>query len=629
MEKQTQTGTPEPAAETGFGFPPRRKSPLKSETYRTLLKIFSLCQDLPEKAAQEQRPDDYGADESGKASDKDAPALTVLDDSLAQRDAAVDGICEDIGCKENRGLTETQVAIDGIDNMMGMEVDEEFLKQSKPMVGDYGKEQGLGDKGFDQAQQLLMDELQHAIKGNQELVNNSNCNIFGNEVAEENRSAAAVDGVVFGNQEKRTVLQPVGMGEFRSAGQQLVREEHHEQNVSKIFNSPMDKSVAGEVSNPGGGCKGKSSLESAGELGILYERSQKKFELEKPFSTTSTVTSSSHMIENGEREEGEISGLLEVDDRSAVMSLEEGEFLEDKRISEHVTDGNLPPMNEKSKSNVVGSDSLEGNRFDNANYSREAVAKESARIDNVCKRKIVTYEDPLLADEAPRFKNRKISHEASEQMAGNGDKKQESKRKRKKRKDGGSTEEKKGKGHKEQEKSTGVREQEKLAKDEIGHPITITRLMDLDAESADQNATGSQSIASEKKNADICNNSKRGGSKESKKMKKRKKRAERNRELGVKRLKLRPVLIPKPVVHCRHYLKGRCHEGEKCKFSHDVVPLTKSQPCCHFARHSCMKGENCPFDHQLSKYPCSNYATKGFCIRGESCMFSHKVPSRK
>ncbi|XP_028774206.1 uncharacterized protein LOC114731235 isoform X3 [Neltuma alba] len=114
-----------------------------------------------------------------------------------------------------------------------------------------------------------------------------------------------------------------------------------------------------------------------------------------------------------------------------------------------------------------------------------------------------------------------------------------------------------------------------------------------------------------------------------KKEKKRKKRAEKNRKLGVKRLKLQPVQKPKTITYCRHYLKGRCHEGDKCKFSHDIVPLTKSKPCCHFARHSCMKGDDCPFDHELSKYPCSNFVSKGSCSRGNACMFSHQMPTKQ
>ncbi|KAL0283917.1 UNVERIFIED_CONTAM: Zinc finger CCCH domain-containing protein 65 [Sesamum angustifolium] len=70
-------------------------------------------------------------------------------------------------------------------------------------------------------------------------------------------------------------------------------------------------------------------------------------------------------------------------------------------------------------------------------------------------------------------------------------------------------------------------------------------------------------------------------------------------------------------------------KGEKCKFSHDTVPLTKSKPCGHFARHSCMKGDDCPFDHQLSKYPCNNYAANGFCSRGSDCLFSHEILAKQ
>ncbi|KAK3025780.1 hypothetical protein RJ639_041936 [Escallonia herrerae] len=116
------------------------------------------------------------------------------------------------------------------------------------------------------------------------------------------------------------------------------------------------------------------------------------------------------------------------------------------------------------------------------------------------------------------------------------------------------------------------------------------------------------------------------GKKRKEEEKERIKRAETNRKLGVKRLKLQPVLKPKTVKLCRHYIHGRCQEGEKCKYSHDTIPLTKSKPCCHFARKSCMKGDDCPFDHQLSKYPCNSLLTSGFCSRGADCFFSHEMP---
>jgi hypothetical protein len=61
-----------------------------------------------------------------------------------------------------------------------------------------------------------------------------------------------------------------------------------------------------------------------------------------------------------------------------------------------------------------------------------------------------------------------------------------------------------------------------------------------------------------------------------KRAKARIKRAQERIALGVKKLKLKPVAPkPKPIKYCRHYLKGRCHEGDKCKFSHDTIPETK------------------------------------------------------
>ncbi|KAF3783126.1 Zinc finger CCCH domain-containing protein 7 [Nymphaea thermarum] len=110
---------------------------------------------------------------------------------------------------------------------------------------------------------------------------------------------------------------------------------------------------------------------------------------------------------------------------------------------------------------------------------------------------------------------------------------------------------------------------------------------------------------------------------------KKQKRAEMNKKLGVKKLKL-PISVPKPkpVSLCRFYMHGQCRQGKECKFSHDAVPLTKSQPCIYFANRSqpCLKGDACPFDHDLSKYPCHKFVQTGFCIRGDNCLFSHKLP---
>ncbi|CAA7402908.1 unnamed protein product [Spirodela intermedia] len=137
--------------------------------------------------------------------------------------------------------------------------------------------------------------------------------------------------------------------------------------------------------------------------------------------------------------------------------------------------------------------------------------------------------------------------------------------------------------------------------------------------------------ASEMKDAKVLEKTKRGplteSRKEKKKLAKKRKRAETNKKLGVKRLKLEMPPKTRKVMLCSFYQKGRCQKGDLCKFSHDMIPDTKSMPCTFFARGTCLKGDNCPFDHELSKYPCHNYASEGRCNRGENCLFSHKLPT--
>ena len=48
----------------------------------------------------------------------------------------------------------------------------------------------------------------------------------------------------------------------------------------------------------------------------------------------------------------------------------------------------------------------------------------------------------------------------------------------------------------------------------------------------------------------------------------RKRRAEKNRALGVKRLKIHPVATPKKITYCHHYLKGRCQQVVQCSLSY-------------------------------------------------------------
>ncbi|XP_020598831.1 zinc finger CCCH domain-containing protein 7 isoform X2 [Phalaenopsis equestris] len=114
-----------------------------------------------------------------------------------------------------------------------------------------------------------------------------------------------------------------------------------------------------------------------------------------------------------------------------------------------------------------------------------------------------------------------------------------------------------------------------------------------------------------------------------KKIAKKRKRAQKNREQGVKKLKLHAIVKPKEVKYCNFYRMGRCQQGDLCKFSHDLIPLTKSMPCKYFVSNSCLRGDDCPYDHELSKYPCLNYLSSGSCNRGDRCKFSHKLTDSK
>ncbi|CAK9159204.1 unnamed protein product [Ilex paraguariensis] len=126
---------------------------------------------------------------------------------------------------------------------------------------------------------------------------------------------------------------------------------------------------------------------------------------------------------------------------------------------------------------------------------------------------------------------------------------------------------------------------------ESGSPAACVTNLALHGKISGENDTEIEGPGSTEKDEGVNNKKKKRiltkERKTKKKKKERIKRAEKNRKLGVKRLKLQPILKPKTVAYCRHFLKGRCHEvvgfsspvvvDEKCKFSHDTIPLTKSK----------------------------------------------------
>ena len=88
-----------------------------------------------------------------------------------------------------------------------------------------------------------------------------------------------------------------------------------------------------------------------------------------------------------------------------------------------------------------------------------------------------------------------------------------------------------------------------------------------------------------------------------------------------------------PRLICRYFMEGVCSKGDKCTFSHAVVPnktpeeAKVKEPCKFFIAGSCMKGESCYYSHDLSVVPCKFFHLKGECsanAKGASCRFSHE-----
>ncbi|CAN0908484.1 Zinc finger CCCH domain-containing protein 65 [Linum grandiflorum] len=416
-------------------------------------------------------------------------------------------------------------------------------------------------------------ELDHAIKGNAD---------FGVDCNES-------PGVTSG---EGTCLDSHPLGESRIVSEQTIQEEGSGPDVSKLLDSKVLR----------------ASQESGSKLKEIITS-------EKP---SVAMVYPNGMIVGDEAEEGEIYVDSRIGEGADLKSCKDstklkGIKLDEKQLSSRVidgagcskqsasnaTDGNQFPSYSRTKTNKVTSSSIEG-------VTNGLGNKDKIDIPVVSNRKTVVYDDLLFTGgpevwkegkKGERAKGQRIIHETVGRNNGAR---------------GGEVG--KVKRHAEQNKHSAVK--------------VDVRYADMSAEKSSQDRSGSQVSACRDKDGSLCKNKKRGpltdARKEARKRTKRKKRAETNKELGVKRLKLQPVVNQKPVAVCRHYMMGRCQEYEKCKFSHDAIPSTKSKPCIHFARDQCIKMDKCPFDHQLSKYPCEKYKSTGSCIRGEKCLFSHK-----
>ncbi|KAI4335282.1 hypothetical protein L6164_013944 [Bauhinia variegata] len=635
--EETPLGNSEPTPSGNLvGFPRYRRSHLRGETYRTLVCILSHCYGKSQlshisqirNVTENLNNKDNGDDGMGQASLENEsesvkfviPEITDCKDNVHEKETHYENL-EVVGL-QGEECSDTKMAINEIELMMEVENDEDSSRRQEMMICE-DKEATSKQAKVASKEQQLIDELEQIVQGTEKLgcenglttalslglneKQNSSSEVelmdnlvehvefqqsdmnksrtaseprleglnqdappsFGSySLAEVSKSSmqeqSSLSGL--GKSSTRQEIQPNEM-EFTkpicsSVGSlpaiEEVQFEKEEQSCLKVVEEmqvSLDQDMIDEVLNLSNFDGDKSLLDTGGleaKQGMQHDEEQ----LEKLFCVNDGANSSSHVIEEGDIEEGEISddygtngNLFDMPSADSLMLQQKkvGNVQKHKNLIENLVYPSNIPYGEKQEDQPVRSSKLvELREIDEVATSKETIKSEDA-----------------------------------------------------------------GKYYSMQE--TGKSNCKDIRCKEVTGDHANSSKVELKA-----------GVNSKKKRGPVSEEKKA-----KKKEKKRKKRAEMNRKLGVKRLKLPLIVKPKAIVYCRHFLKGRCHEGDKCKFSHDTVPLTKSKPCCHFARQTCMKGDDCPFDHQLSKYPCSNFASRGSCSRGDACMFSHQMPTKE
>lgn len=439
---------------------------------------------------------------------------------------------------------------------------------------------------------MEIDESEH-VKGTK-IGHLENGSICGNTMEDNHPCGNFVSSI--GDQEAQFDLLEICMEESEKERQDI-NKEHPNCDIFESLDMCLDIDIIDEFRKLDHNNAEESSFV---ESHVLKEVGHEMpiMELEKLDSSSGAMNSQLSLTAGGEIEQGEISGNLDINDQSTDLLVEDSLLLE-KKVDEEQTSEAIA---DKEKVKAQKAENQKDTKH-NKNFGETIV--------NVCNGVELTLGDSTMSAKACNSKMVVDGKVEDAKMAH---------------------------GYNSELESRRYRKQDIRTSDNFNRPaMSGDGLLCYDDvypavpdEISGENATENQeTLSTNKKDAVVREKRKRGPlteeKKEKKKKKKRIKRAETNKRLGVKRLKIQPILKPKTVTYCRHYLRGRCQEGEKCKFSHDTIPLTKSKPCCHFARNSCMKGDDCPYDHDLSKYPCNNFSSKGSCSRGTDCRFSHEV----
>ncbi|KAM2218734.1 hypothetical protein TB2_017625 [Malus domestica] len=616
-ENKIETERP---SQTPIVFPPRRRRHLNSGTYRTLVRIFSHFDGSQHLVSDQNVPQelnrDNGNNESVQEAEKEVPENVELVGPDGAKGRVADECCNGNGFRER---------IEQIESLLSVEENEDFSGLEDTIGIENILAIDLKDMGYF-PEQMLVDEPELVVKGNREpsaasLDQNQNggdkAALLTNE-EEHVETVTSQDSVQMVSVSHGSSLKTVELTESlnpRESTEQkhslsktsaldvepimqlesmelqtpvsaegaielsipitevgaIKETEIFSQNVPEAFDFSLNKDMVAEASKPTDYSKDKSLLPETNSLEVVLEMPEKFKETEKPVCDITAMSSTNH-TDDGDIEEGEISGDDGMDGRPRDELLQDTVVLGEQKVHKGQISKDVIDRKEQLCEEVnykdFGSSSFLVDVVEDGKIGRGVELRESRRTDMVCRPggvvqgQNVSDSHPLLDGGRIEMKDNRVE-------------------------------------------------------------------MGIDWSGAGNHGTASK----EKWDAGACNKRKRGPpnkeKKERKKAKERKKRAEKNRELGVKRLKLQPLQKPKPVAYCRHYLNGKCNLGDQCKYSHDTVPLTKSTPCGKFARNECMKGDDCGYDHDLSKYICHHFRDNGFCGRGDSCLFSHKMPSKE
>ena len=421
--------------------------------------------------------EDYGSDEVGKASGNEmlesvesvGPDRMEPNNLATQKETVSDESFEAIGVLD-KGFSDAQdMVMDEIERIMAVEENEDLLKQMDISIEGVG----IQDKRFDK-ERMLMDELEDIVKGDKEPVHEIDPSTrsldknqsSGDKVVLMNKQEEHVDGQEFVMEKAGTaqrnskasdmlldknvigeVLDPRENGkdnslslktnslgiehEMQQADMEVERsfsssramnfaipftenaeiekEKFSSQKISEAPDLSLDKDMICEPLKPSADLKEKSPLPKTNVLEVELETHPNETEMEKSVCSSDSLNFPNHITQDGDIEEGEISGDYGKYDKSLDMFLEDAIESEEKdvdkvQVSLDVIDKKGFHCGELSGASKKGFEftSSRVSTPEDANYGRGVEPKESDRNNMALRSKVVVHKKSLNAKKADR-----------------------------------------------------------------------------------------------------------------------------------------------------------------------------------------------------------------------------------